>query len=351
MTTTRSLLRRTLSALSLLATLATPAWAETPPDTIRFGGFGQGFGKPSGLALLAIAHQKSFLADAFAGQPVTLTFDYLTGVGPAINEALANNRLDFAQYGALPNIIGRAAGLPTLVIASYGFTTIYGIARQGTNIQSFSDLKGKRVAVKKGTILHWAFLKALAQHQLTTQDLQVLDLNAADQLAALAAGSIDAAIGSSSLLELRDRGVGTVFYSSKEVPDNQAHGFGAIVVREAFARQYPETTQKVADALVRAAGWLADPGNRDEAYRIWALSGVNIEHLREEYDGVDMAQSFSPRIDDFLRAQYQDAIQFSRDNRLIRNDIDLTTWLVPEYVDTAITRQGLDNTLTRRSRP
>ena len=102
-----------LAIATLMATLAAgPVRAETLPDTIRFGAFGQGYGQPFGVALLAIAHVKGFIADEFKDTPVKLEWSYLTGTGPAINEAIANGQLDFAQYGGLPNIIGRANGLP-----------------------------------------------------------------------------------------------------------------------------------------------------------------------------------------------------------------------------------------------
>lgn len=337
-----SLLRRTILTLSALV-LAGSAWAETPPAEINFGGFGQGFGKPSGLALLAIAQQKGFIADEFRDQPVKLNFEYFTGVGPAINEALANQRLDFAQYGGLPVIIGKSAGLPTKAISSYGYTTIYGLAREGSGIESFADIRGKRIGVKKGTILHWSFLKSLEAHNLGVNDVQILDLNAADQLAALAAGSIDAAIGSSSLLTLRDQDIGEVFYTSREVPEGKAHGFGVIAVREPFAQQYPEATQKVANGLVRAAAWLADPNNREEAYQLWALSGVRPEHLREEYEGADFREAFSPRLDPFLQAQFADGIEFSRQNRLIRSTFSVDELFEPNLVEEAIRAQGLQD--------
>ncbi len=98
----------TLILVAILALLALPARAQGLPEVIRFGGFGQGFGQPYGVALLAIAQVKGFIADEFAGTPVRLSFEYFTGTGPAINEAIANGRLDFAQYGGLPNIIGKA---------------------------------------------------------------------------------------------------------------------------------------------------------------------------------------------------------------------------------------------------
>src|SRR5690606_15917182 len=115
--------------------------------------------------------------------------------GPAINEALSNGQLDFASYGAVPNTIGKANGLDTVLIASYGGTTIFGAARPDLDIKSIADLKGKRVAIQKATIIHWALIQALKNAGLTESDVTIIDMKNADQLAAIAAKSVDAVFG------------------------------------------------------------------------------------------------------------------------------------------------------------
>lgn len=337
-----------LAAFALATTAAFGAHAQAQPETIRFGGFGQGFGQPHGVALLAIAQGKGFIADEFKGTPVKLSFEYFTGTGPAINEAIANNRLDVAQYGSLPNIIGKAGGLPTRILASYGYTTVFGLARKDLEVNSFKDLKGRKVAVAKGTVLHWALLKALQDNGLTLRDIQLVDLKTADQLAALSAGSVDAAVGSSSLLTLRDKGVGKVFYSSKD-QGAKASGFGGILVSEAFEKQYPDATQRIANGLVKAAHWLGQEANRDEAYRLWTLSGMPYQAFKDDYDGVSLKEAFNPRVDAFLLSQYDDAIDFTKDNKLIRNDIDVAKWAAPQYVENALRAQGLQTYWTNRA--
>src|SRR3954462_13066343 len=109
-----TLMRRLLSSIVLAAAVAMGAAssrAEDAPASIRFGDVGFGFGTPFGVGLQAIADAKGFIADEFKGPPTKLEFTYFTGTGPAINEALSNGQLDFASYGAVPNIIGKANGL------------------------------------------------------------------------------------------------------------------------------------------------------------------------------------------------------------------------------------------------
>lgn len=318
------------------------AFAESLPETIRFGGFGQGFGKPFGLGVLAIAQDKGFITEQFKGTPVKFTFEYFTGTGPAINEAIASGKLDFAQYGSLPNIIGKANGLPTKILASYGNQAIFAVARKGLPIKSIKDLKGYRVGVSKGTVLHWAFLQTLADNGLSQKDVQLIDLKGADQLAALTAGSIDAAFHSSVLLSLRDSGVADVFYTSKATPAAPT-AFGSVLVTEAFEKQYPAATQKIINGIVKAAYWLSQEKNREEALQIWAKSGTPIALIREDYEGISLKDSFNPRLDPHFINLYKNAVAFTKEQKLIRRDFDVPAWFATNYVENALKADNLSN--------
>ena len=83
-----------------------------------------------------------------------VVFTISGGSSFAVNEGIANGRIDFAQYGALPNVIGRANRLPTRVLLNYGPTTIFGAARKGVSIHSIKDLKGHEVTFQKGTQIY-----------------------------------------------------------------------------------------------------------------------------------------------------------------------------------------------------
>ncbi len=240
-------LASTALALSLGA-----ASAEDAPQVIRFGDVGFGFGTPFGVDLLAVADAKGFIAEEFKDTGTKLEWTYFTGTGPAINEAFANKQVDFAAYGAVPNIVGKAGGLDTVILASTQGTNIFAVARPGAGIEKLSDLKGKKVALQKATIIHWAALEALKHAGVTPEDFTLVDLKNADQLAAITAGSVDAVFGADFLLPLEDKGVAKVIFSSAR-DDAGASGFGGFLVSREFRDAYPEATQKVVDGYVRAA--------------------------------------------------------------------------------------------------
>lgn len=319
-----------------------PSQAEEAPSVIRFGDVGFGFGQPFGVGLQAIADAKGFIADEFKGTNTKVEFTYFTGTGPAINEALSNGQLDFASYGAVPNTIGKANGLDTVLIASYGGTTIFGAARPDLDIKSIADLKGKRVAIQKATIIHWALIQALKNAGLTESDVTIIDLKNADQLAAIAAKSVDAVFGADFLLPLEDKGLAKIFYKSSAA-GTFGDGFGAFLVTDRFRRTYPEATQKVVNGFVRTAQWLADEKNRDEAFQVWSRAGTPVATIARSSEGSALKEKYNPRLDEFFRTRYASAIAFNKEQKLIRRDVDLNAWVDASYVNKAITDLNLEN--------
>jgi len=344
-------MRRLFSSLLLAAAVAlsaAPSQAEDAPANIRFGDVGFGFGTPFGVGLQAIADAKGFIADEFKGTPTKIEFTYFTGTGPAINEALSNGQLDFASYGAVPNIIGKANGLDTVILASYGGTAIFGAARPDLDIKSIADLKGKKVAIQKATIIHWGLITALKNAGLSEKDVTIVDLKNADQLAAIAAKSVDAVFGADFLLPLEDKGIAKIFYKSSDAGVG-GEGFGAFLVTDKFRKAHPEATQKVVTGFVRAAQWLADDKNRDEAYQIWSRAGTPIEVLRKSNAGGPLGQKYNPRLDDFFVSRYQSGIAFDREQKLIRRDIDLKAWVDRSFIDNAVASLKLQSLWPDRS--
>jgi sulfonate transport system substrate-binding protein len=343
--------RKTFNALliaSALAGFSGSALAENLPDKIRIGDVGFGFGQPFGRGLIAIADAKGFIADEFKDTPVKLEFTYFVNTGPAINEAFANSQLDVAAYGAVPNVIGRANGLKTRILMSYGGTTIFAGVRSGLPINSVKELKGHKIAVQKATIIHWSLITSLRQNGLSERDVTLVDLKNADQLAAITAGSVDAIYGGSFFLPLRDKGIVKVIYNSND-QGAKATGFGAIVVSDDFQKTYPDATARITRGLLRAAHWLGQEQNREEAFKIWQRTGVTSEVLHEEFKGVALRDQFNPLLDGFFRAQYRDVIAFDHEQKLIRNDVDLDQWIEPKYLAAALPALNLTHFWPERS--
>jgi sulfonate transport system substrate-binding protein len=332
-------------ALSLI--LAGVLFRRAPsdkPTVIRLGVATAGAGHPPvyGGSSSATAQIKGWVEDEFKADGIKVEWVFFKGAGPAVNEALANNQLDFAFQGDLPSIIGRASGIKTKILLASGIRAdVYLAVPRDSSVQSMQDLKGKRVAIFRGTNLQLAVARVLETNGLSERDLKVLNLDFAASQAALASKDIDAAFGGFEMLLLRDKGVARIVYSSKG--DSTAFTRHAhVLVTEEFERKYPVIVGRVVKTLVKAARWTSDEEHRNEVFQLWARTGIPFTTWKEVYEGEPMKLRHSPLFDDFLVHRYKQAVADSLRFKLIRNDIDVDKWIDTTYLSAALSALSLE---------
>ncbi|HEY0124525.1 MAG TPA: ABC transporter substrate-binding protein [Rhizobium sp.] len=290
----------------------------------------------------ATARAGEYLEKEFANDPnVKIEWTFFKGAGPAVNEGFANDQLDFAYQGDLPALIGRATGLKTkYLLASGARKPLYLAVAKDSGIKKVEDLKGRKIALQRGTNGHLAAIKVLQAHGLTERDVQVVNLDSAGTVAALSSKDIDAAFGDTQLINLAAKGSADVIYTTKG--DDPRFGRNAgIVAREAFIDAHPEITQRVVDAFVKAAQWSSEEPNRAALFELWHKSGTEIPILEEYFRNDTLAYRNSPLIDDLLVSQYKEQAVKSKEYGLIRRDVDLNGWFEPKYLDNALEKLGL----------
>ena len=114
--------------------------------------------------------------------------------GPPLLEALNVGSIDFGISGETPPIFAQAAGAP-LVYLAYDPPAPQGeaiLVPKDSPLKSVADLKGKKVALNKGSNVHYLLVRALEQAGLKYTDIQTVFLAPADALAAFTRGSVDA---------------------------------------------------------------------------------------------------------------------------------------------------------------
>ena len=219
----------------------------------------------SGGGITDVLRQQQIFEKAFADQGIKIQWNYFKGAGPVINEAFANGQVDLAYLGDLAAIIGRSNGLDTrLLSASARDIKQYLGVVPGSGIKTLQDLKGKRVAVFRGTASQLSFDSALASQGLSEKDLKVinLDFNAAG--AALAAKQIDATWGGANLNALQAKGLAEIPLTTKDL--GGAGSVQAVLVGSGkFVDAHPEVVAKLLKAQQQAVQWLTDDNNK-QAY-------------------------------------------------------------------------------------
>jgi sulfonate transport system substrate-binding protein len=322
-----------------MALTAGSAWTAPQPASIRIAAPDQSAGSLpfAGNNPIALAHLRGALEQEFAADGIKIEWSFFKGAGPAINEAFANRQIDFAYLGDLASIIGRAGGLQTRFLFAVRGSNLYLGSAPDASISRLQDLKGKRVALFRGTADQLALGRALAEVGLHERDLRIVNLDWTAARAAIAAGQVDAAWQGSGLLAVAERGQIKIALSTQTLHNRRATTQSGLVGTQAFIDQYPALTQRLIKVLVQQAHWAADPAHQAELLQAWAQQGGRpLKLLQREFAGEDLRFRFSPRIDTFITTSYVESVQTAQSLGLIRSGFDARAWLEPRFVDAAL---------------
>jgi sulfonate transport system substrate-binding protein len=147
-------------------------------------------------APIFVAKHKKWLDEELAktGARPSVTWTSFAA-GPPMNESFAAGQQDIGLLGDTPAIIAKSAGINTRIIGltSSGPKSLAVIVPSKSNIRTAKDLKGKKVAVVKGSYAHHLLVLVLQKSGLTVNDIQFINLSQADIVTSIQNGNIDAA--------------------------------------------------------------------------------------------------------------------------------------------------------------
>ena len=284
----------------------------------------------SGGGITDVLHQQQIFEKAFADQGIKIQWNYFKGAGPVINEAFANGQVDLAYLGDLAAIIGRSNGLDTrLLSASARDIKQYLGVVPGSGIKTLQDLKGKRVAVFRGTASQLSFDSALASQGLSEKDLKVinLDFNAAG--AALAAKQIDATWGGANLNALQAKGLAEIPLTTKDL--GGAGSVQSVLVGSGkFVDEHPEIITQLLKVQQQAVQWLTDDDNK-QAYidLVAGLASYPPVILSNDLKNEKLSALFPSTLDPVFLGKLQDAVDLASKERLIRKSFQVSDWVAP----------------------
>jgi sulfonate transport system substrate-binding protein len=178
----RQVLVATLASAALTASPL--AFAQKPTRVLRIG---------NQKGWLSILKARGTLEKRLAPLGVSVTWTEFNA-GPVQLEALNVGAIDFGDVGEAPPIFAQAAGAPLV----YAAATVPRprleavIVPKTSTIKTVADLKGKKIALNKGSNVHYLLVKLLEKNGLTYGDVQPIFLAPADARAAFEKGAIDA---------------------------------------------------------------------------------------------------------------------------------------------------------------
>lgn len=291
-------LRRSLLAL-LTAAISYGAISQAQADTLRIG-----YQKYGTLVLLKA---RGTLEKRLAEQGVKVQWTEFPG-GPQLLEGLNVGSIDFGVTGETPPVFAQAAGADLVYVANEPAAPASEaiLLPKDSPIQSVSELKGKKVALNKGSNVHYLLVRALEQNGLKYSDIQPVYLPPADARAAFERGSVDAWViwepyQSAAEKQLHAR----TLVDAKGLADN--HQF--YLATRTYAKDHPQVLTTLIDE-VRSVGEWSKQNPQQVAAQVSPLLGLSPEITQQAVERQGFgAQFITPEV---VAKQQKIADTFSR---------------------------------------
>jgi sulfonate transport system substrate-binding protein len=168
------------------------------------------------------------------------------------NEGLRAKGLDFGSTAGSAALVARANGTPIKIIDVYSkpeWTAL--VVGKNSAINSVADLKGRKIAVTKGTDPYFFLLQSLATGGLSPSDVEIINLQHADGRTALERGDVDAWSGLDPFMAQTVQQQGSrLLYRNPDF-----NSYGVLNVREDFIAAHPDAVQSVVNSYEEARKW------------------------------------------------------------------------------------------------
>jgi sulfonate transport system substrate-binding protein len=188
-----------------------------------------------------ILKQRGLLEKEFAKDGIGIVWVQSAGSNKAL-EFLNAGSIDFGSTAGSAALVARINGNPIKSIYVFSrpeWTAL--VTGKDSRITTVADLKGKRVAVTRGTDPHIFLVRALLDAGLSEKDITPVLLQHADGKTALIRGDVDAWAGLDPMMAQAEIEDGARLFFRK--PD--ANTWGILNVREPFLKDHPDIVRRV----------------------------------------------------------------------------------------------------------
>lgn len=251
--------RRLLSAALVLATglayglLSGRAEAQAgniDPRVLRIG-----YQKYGTLTLLKA---RGTLEKRLATQGISVRWTEFPA-GPQLLEGLNVGAIDFGTVGEAPPIFAQAAGAQLVYVGNEPPAPVAEaiVVPKGSALRSVTDLRGKRVALNKGSNVHYLLVRQLARAGIPYSGIQPVYLPPADARAAFERGAVDAWVIWDPFLAAAEKQLGArVLADGRGADGNDVvsnHQF--YLASRPYAQGKPEVVSLILDELATLGAW------------------------------------------------------------------------------------------------
>ncbi|QER41016.1 sulfonate ABC transporter substrate-binding protein [Acinetobacter suaedae] len=245
--------------------------ATTQQETTTFN---IGFQK---YGILPIVKTKGELEKRLAAQGIKVKWIEFPA-GPQLLEGLNVGSVVFGEAGEAPPIFAQAANPNLIYVANQppAPTAEALIVQKDSPIQSIQDLKGKRIALNKGSNVHYLLLKLLEAHNLKLSDIQPVYLPPSDARAAFEKGVVDAWVIWDPFLAAAEHQIQARVIANGE---NLVNNHQFYLADRQYAENNPAVLQTVITTLNQTTDWVkAHP--EDAAKLLEKPTGLGFDVLK-----------------------------------------------------------------------
>jgi sulfonate transport system substrate-binding protein len=216
-------------------------------------------------------------------------------------EFLNAGSIDFGSSAGAAALVSKINGNPIKSIYVYSkpeWTAL--VTRKDTSIQKITDLKGKRVAVTRGTDPHIFLVRALLSVGMTEHDIHEVLLQHPDGKIALIRGDVDAWAGLDPMMAQAEIEDGArLFYRNAD-----ANTYGILSTRIEFLRDHLDLVQRVLAVYETARKYcLAHPADMEASFiAATKLPKAVVEKQLNERTDITNGHIGAPQRDSILQA-------------------------------------------------
>jgi sulfonate transport system substrate-binding protein len=176
--------------------------------------------------------------------------------GPQLLEGLNVGSVDVGYVGEAPPIFAQAAGANFIYVgndpAAPEAEAI--VVPKDSGIRSVADLKGRKVALNKGSNVHYLLVRALEKAGLKYSDIQPVFLPPADARAAFEKGAVDAwAIWDPFLAAVEKQSGARILVDGR---GGVANNYQFYLAERGFAQKRPDVIKALFDDSVAQGRWI-----------------------------------------------------------------------------------------------
>lgn len=226
--------------------------------------------------------------------------------GPPLLEAINVGSIDVGTTGESPPVFAQAAGADLVYVGNEppAPSAEALVVPKDSPIKSVAELKGKRVAVGKGSNANYLLVKLLEKAGLKLADIEAIYLPPADARAAFESGRLDAWAIWDPFLAAAEKQLGArILADGKGVVAN--HQF--YLASRAFAEKYPEIVHILIEEIDKIDQW--GKANPKEVAKFLAPQ-IGLELPVVELAAQRLTYGVRPVTDDVLAQQQKVADAF-----------------------------------------